>query len=64
LLETGDDALTQLRKEYEIFDIQALRQIIRNAGKEHELGKPPVSARKLFKLLREMDSEIDLPPAP
>jgi ribosome-associated protein len=64
LLKDGDEALAQLLKESKGFDIQALRHLIRNARKESEHGKPPASARKLFKLLRDMDSEQNLPPAP
>ncbi|MFT5139979.1 MAG: ribosome-associated protein [Lysobacterales bacterium] len=64
LLQGGDEALAQLLMVFEGFDIQALRHLIRNARKESETGKPPATARKLFKLLRDMDSAQDLPPAP
>jgi ribosome-associated protein len=39
-----------------------MRQLIRNARKEQKAGKPPTAARKLFKLLRECDTENTLPP--
>jgi len=43
-------------------NVQILRQLIRNAKKEQRLEKSPASARKLFKLLRDMDAEQALPP--
>ena len=61
LLTDGDEALTELLRQMETFDIQALRHLVRNARKESERGKPPSSSRKLFRLLREMDGEQDLP---
>lgn len=64
LLANGDEALGDLLRELDIFDIQALRNLVRNARKESELGKAPAAARKLFKMLRKMDSERDLPVIP
>lgn len=61
LLTDGDEALTELLRQMETFDIQALRHLVRNARKESERGKPPSSSRKLFRLLREMDGEQGLP---
>ena len=51
----GDDseALEAFIAEYPDVDRQTLRQLIRNARAERERGKPPSSARKLFKLIRE-----------
>lgn len=41
---------------YPQVDIQQLRNLVRNAQKEHEANKPPKSSRELFKLLREITS--------
>ncbi|UTW14009.1 ribosome biogenesis factor YjgA [Marinobacterium rhizophilum] len=38
-------------------DVQHLRQLVRNAQKEAQQQKPPASARKLFKYLRELAEE-------
>ncbi len=61
LLNKGDEALSELLRQVGTFDTQALRNLLRNAGKESEQAKAPASARKLFKMLRELDSEQDLP---
>jgi len=58
----SDQDLSELLAQVPSANAQTLRQLIRNARKEAELGKPPASARKLFKLLREMDEESPLPP--
>jgi len=58
----NDQDLSELLAQTPDTNAQTLRQLIRNARKEAELGKPPASARKLFKLLREMDDENPLPP--
>ena len=58
----NDQDLSELLAQVPGANAQALRQLIRNARKETELGKPPTSARKLFRLLREMDEESPLPP--
>lgn len=58
----GDQDLSELLAEIPGANAQTLRQLIRNARKEAEHGKPPTSARKLFKLLRAMDEETPLPP--
>jgi ribosome-associated protein len=63
LLSEGDDALGTLLAGRDSSHAQTLRNLVRNAQKESSLGKPPASARKLFKLLREMDAEQALPPA-
>lgn len=62
LLESGDEALATLLDTHPDCDVQGLRQLIRNAQRESRLGKPPATARKLFKALRDMDAEHDLPP--
>ncbi len=56
-LLTGDnEVMTTLRNRFEAFDIQHVRQLIRNANKEVEQEKPPKSARILFKYLQQLSS--------
>ena len=54
LLHQGDEQIQQLISRYPRLDRQHLRQLVRSASKEHENGKPPKHARRLFKYLREM----------
>jgi len=53
LIAEGDTALTELIDEYPAIDPREVRQLIRNAQREAQMGKPPASARQLFRLLRE-----------
>ncbi|MFW6345864.1 MAG: ribosome biogenesis factor YjgA [Halomonas sp.] len=53
LVEEGDPAVEAFVADYPDADRQALRQLIRNARRERDHNKPPASARKLFKLIRE-----------
>jgi len=53
LIDEGDDAVDQFMNDYPDADRQTLRQLVRNARRERELSKPPTSARKLFKHLRD-----------
>ena len=62
LLESGDTALGKLLEQRHKADGQAIRQLIRNAQREAAKGKPPASARALFRLLRDMDENESLPP--
>jgi ribosome-associated protein len=62
LLEKGDAAIGELLNLRSNVDTQALRQLVRNAKKENEQGKPPASARSLFRTLRDMDEQEQLPP--
>ena len=62
LVEGSDKDLSELLEQTAAANAQTLRQLIRNAKKELKLNKPPSAARKLFKLLREMDGENPLPP--
>lgn len=64
LLADGDQLLSDLLSEYGSDNAQVLRQLIRNARREAQRGKPPASARKLFRHLRELDAIRPLPPAP
>ncbi|MEE8339319.1 MAG: ribosome biogenesis factor YjgA [Xanthomonadales bacterium] len=61
LLESGDAALGKLLQHRHTADGQAIRQLIRNAQREASRGKPPASARALFRLLRDMDENEPLP---
>jgi ribosome-associated protein len=54
LVAGSNDELHAYLAENPEADIQHLRQLIRNAKKEAEQNKPPASARKLFKYLREL----------
>ncbi len=61
LVEEGDAALGTLLESRRDMDAQALRQLVRNAQRERDAGKPPASARKLFRLLRDADESEPLP---
>lgn len=52
LIMEGNDALTDLLDEHPHADRQQLRQLIRNAQKEAEVGKPPKSSRLLYRNLK------------
>lgn len=52
LLLADDAALTKFLAEHPASDVQALRNIIRNARKEHETGKPPRYFRELFQAIK------------
>ncbi len=52
-LIADDNAVTEWLGRNPGADAQKLRQLVRNARKEAELGKPPKSSRELFRLLRE-----------
>jgi ribosome-associated protein len=51
LIEEGDDALTEFLDAYPTADRQQLRQLVRAARADTDLGKPD-APRKLFRLLR------------
>ncbi|MDT8896060.1 ribosome biogenesis factor YjgA [Halomonas sp. I1] len=53
LIDEGDDAVAAFIDAFPDTDRQALRQLIRNARRERDQGKPPTNARRLFKLIRE-----------
>ncbi|WNK21387.1 ribosome biogenesis factor YjgA [Halomonas piscis] len=53
LVDEGDPAVDAFLEAYPDADRQTLRQLIRNARREREQQKPPSSARKLFRHLRE-----------
>lgn len=64
LLEGDNQALGALLDARRDIDAQTLRQLVRNAQREAGAGKPPASARKLFRLLRDHDEASALPPLP
>jgi ribosome-associated protein len=63
LIDEGDAAVSALCEARDDVDIQALRQLIRNAVRERRRDKPPASARALFRALRDLDERTPLPPA-
>ena len=54
LMEEGDRAVAELLEEFPDADPQQLRQLLRNAHKEREAGRPPRNFRLLFRFLREL----------
>lgn len=54
LLSEGDCALNDLMAEYPQADRQQLRQLMRKAVSERVAQKAPASARKLYKVLRDI----------
>ena len=62
LITGSDRELSELLERNQAANAQILRQLIRNAKKEAQLDKPPAAARKLFKVLREMNEQEVLPP--
>jgi len=69
LVAEGNDALTELLSEQPHADRQQLRQLLRNAQKEAEAGKPPKSSRLLYRYLKnlfsfegelEIDDELEI----
>ncbi|MDO9140599.1 MAG: ribosome biogenesis factor YjgA [Methylobacter sp.] len=62
LIGEGNDGLAALLEEQPQADRQLLRQLIRNAQKEAEAGKPPKSSRLLYRRLKELfqvEGELD-----
>ncbi len=66
LIAGGNEALAELLKEQPHADRQLLRQLVRNAQKELEAGKPPKSSRQLYRQLKvlflvegEMEGELE-----
>ncbi len=59
LINEGQPALDEFIGQYPQTDRQQLRQLMLNANKEAKQGKPPKSARNLFRMLREILDEAD-----
>lgn len=55
LLEQGLEATEAVVAKYPNADRQHLRQLILQTEREKKANKPPASARKLFRYLRELD---------
>lgn len=53
LLAGDNEIISVLRNQFENFDMQHVRQLVRNANKETAQNKPPKSARLLFKYLQQ-----------
>ena len=62
LLTIGDAAVGELLDARRDADVQAIRQLLRNARQEAARKKPPAAARSLFRLLRDLDEAEPLPP--
>lgn len=54
LLSEGDAALSEFLEEHPAADRRHIRQLLRNAQRETQAGKPPAAARALFRYLREI----------
>ncbi len=57
LLEKGPAAVEDVAQAFPQADRQHIRQLIVQAEKEKQHNKPPASARKLFRYLRELSEE-------
>ena len=55
LIAEGQPALTAFLDKFPEANHQHIRQLVRNAQKEAKQEKPPASARKLFKYIRELN---------
>lgn len=54
LLNQDKSVLSEIIEQHPELDRQHVNQLVRQAEKEKQLDKPPMSARKLFKYLREL----------
>jgi len=57
LLAGDNEVMSILRNQFDSFDMQHVRQLVRNANKEAAAEKPAKSARLLFKYLQQCQSE-------
>lgn len=55
LLANDEGMLDVILEQYPQTDIQYIRQLIRNTQKEISSNKPPLTSKKLFKYLRELE---------
>lgn len=58
LLSGNAEIITLLHNQFDNFDSQYVRQLVRNAAKESKNNKPPKSARLLFKYLQECQQSV------
>ena len=63
LIAGDNEALEEVFAAFPNADRQHLRQLVRNAQKEEEAGKPPKSSRELFRYLRGLQEEGNRQPA-
>ena len=54
-LIADDAALTEFAQKHPEVDLQALRNLIRNARKETAEGRPPKAYREIFKIVRDAE---------
>jgi ribosome-associated protein len=59
LLSGDETQIAAVVEKYPECDRTRLRQLVRNTRKETELGKPPKTARQLFRYLRELGRQPD-----
>ncbi|MGB1236795.1 MAG: ribosome biogenesis factor YjgA [Pseudomonadales bacterium] len=55
LINNEQGMMDVILNEYPQTDIQHLRQLVRNTQREIAAGKKPISSKKLFKYLRELE---------
>lgn len=54
LLREDDNVIAELREQFEVFDNQHVRQLVRNAKQEMIKKQTPKSARLVFKYLQQL----------
>ena len=59
LLSADDSQLAAFMERFPGCDRTLVRQLVRNARKEQELEKPPRSARKLFRYIKQLSDPQD-----
>jgi ribosome-associated protein len=57
LLSGDNQVVTELIDAYPDIDRQHINQLVRQSKREQEAGKPPASARKLYKYLHEISEQ-------
>lgn len=58
LLDDESAALDEIAATYRSADLQQLRQLRRNAIKEHEQNKPPRAFREIFRMLKALEDAL------
>ena len=58
LLDDESAALDEIAATYRSADLQQLRQLRRNALKEHEQNKPPRAFREIFRMLKALEDAL------
>jgi ribosome-associated protein len=61
-LLADDAALTDLKAQYPLIDVQHLRTLIRNARREQAEQKPPKAYRELFQILKQLQTPVSPDP--